>query len=115
MLPLTLLRTTQHQPMMVELKNGETFSGVLSSCDGFMNLHMKEVVCTSRDGERFWKVPECYIRGNNIKYLRIPDEVIDMVKEEKTDARDRAPARGRGRGRGRVTTGRGGGRANRGD
>lgn len=25
---------------------------------------------------------ECYIRGSTIKYLRIPDEVIDMVKEE---------------------------------
>lgn len=27
-------------------------------------------------------MPECYIRGSTIKYLRIPDEVIDMVKEE---------------------------------
>ena len=26
------------QPRMVELKNGETYSGVLASCDGFMNL-----------------------------------------------------------------------------
>lgn len=25
---------------------------------------------------------ECYIRGSTIKYLRIPDEVIDMVKED---------------------------------
>lgn len=29
-------------------------------------------------------MPECYIRGSTIKYLRIPDEVIDMVKEETT-------------------------------
>lgn len=27
-------------------------------------------------------MPECYIRGSTIKYLRIPDEVIDMVKED---------------------------------
>jgi hypothetical protein len=27
---------------------------------------------------------ECYVRGSTIKYLRIPDEVIDMVKEENT-------------------------------
>ena len=27
-------------------------------------------------------MPECYIRGSTIKYLRIPDEVVDMVKEE---------------------------------
>lgn len=25
---------------------------------------------------------ECYVRGSTIKYLRIPDEVIDMVKDE---------------------------------
>jgi hypothetical protein len=30
-----------------------------------------------QDGNKFWKIPECYIRGNNIKYLRVPDEVID--------------------------------------
>ena len=35
---------------------------------------MRDIVCTSRDGERFWKIPECYVRGNSIKYLRLPDE-----------------------------------------
>lgn len=27
-------------------------------------------------------MPECYVRGNTIKYLRVPDEVIDKVQEE---------------------------------
>ena len=49
---------------------------------GRMNLSLRDVVCTSRDGDKFWKIPECYIRGNNIKYLRVPDEVIDKVVEE---------------------------------
>lgn len=35
-----------------------------------------------QDGDKFWRMPECYIRGSTIKYLRIPDEVIDMVKED---------------------------------
>lgn len=26
-------------------------------------------------------MPECYIRGSSVKYLRIPDEVISMVIE----------------------------------
>jgi len=45
-------------------------------------------------------MPECYIRGSTIKYLRIPDEVIDMVKEESiSKGRGRgAPTRGRGKG-----------------
>lgn len=44
-----------------------------------------------QDGDKFWRMPECYIRGSTIKYLRIPDEIIDMVKEE-------VVAKGRGRG-----------------
>ena len=46
-------------------------------------------------------MPECYIRGSTIKYLRIPDEVIDMVKEETmSKGRGRGgPGRGRGKGR----------------
>ncbi|XP_054031291.1 U6 snRNA-associated Sm-like protein LSm4 isoform X2 [Dryobates pubescens] len=43
------------------------------------------------DGDKFWRMPECYIRGSTIKYLRIPDEIIDMVKEE-------VVSKGRGRG-----------------
>lgn len=36
----------------------------------------------SQDGDRFWRMPEAHVRGNTIKYLRVPDEVIDKVKEE---------------------------------
>ncbi|XP_023021618.1 U6 snRNA-associated Sm-like protein LSm4 [Leptinotarsa decemlineata] len=82
MLPLSLLRTAQNHPMLVELKNGETYNGHLVSCDNWMNINLREVICTSRDGDKFWRMPECYIRGSTIKYLRIPDEVIDMVKED---------------------------------
>lgn len=90
-LPLSLLKTAQNHPMLVELKNGETYNGHLVSCDNWMNINLREVICTSRDGDKFWRMPECYIRGSTIKYLRIPDEIIDMVKEE-------VVAKGRGRG-----------------
>ncbi|XP_055382053.1 uncharacterized protein LOC129612471 [Condylostylus longicornis] len=82
MLPLSLLKTAQSHPMLVELKNGETYNGHLVSCDTWMNINLRDVICTSKDGDRFWRMPECYIRGSTIKYLRIPDEVIDMVKED---------------------------------
>ena len=75
MLPLSLLRTAQNHPMLVELKNGETYNGHLVSCDNWMNINLREVICTSRDGDRFWRMSECYVRGSTIKYLRIPDEV----------------------------------------
>ncbi|XP_042393861.1 probable U6 snRNA-associated Sm-like protein LSm4 [Zingiber officinale] len=102
MLPLSLLKTAQGHPMLVELKNGETYNGHLVNCDTWMNIHLREVICTSKDGDRFWRMPECYIRGNTIKYLRVPDEVIDKVQEETTKSRTdrKPPGVGRGRGRG---------------
>ncbi|KAF0716426.1 Aste57867_2850 [Aphanomyces stellatus] len=108
--------------MLVELKNGDTYNGHLVNCDTWMNINLKEVICTSKDGDRFWKLPECYIRGNTIKYIRIPDEILDMVVEEDLTKKDRNSLRGRGRGgrggvgsrgeggRGRGEGGRGGGR-----
>ncbi|EPS71391.1 hypothetical protein M569_03371, partial [Genlisea aurea] len=113
MLPLSLLKTAQGHPMLVELKNGETYNGHLVNCDTWMNIHLREVICTSKDGDRFWRMPECYIRGNTIKYLRVPDEVIDKVQEETKSRTDRKPpgvGRGRGRGREDISKGRGVGR-----
>lgn len=52
-------------------------------------------------------MPECYIRGSTIKYLRIPDEVIDMVKEEVIQ-KSKGRGEGRGGGRGGPQRGRGG-------
>lgn len=82
MLPLSLLKAAVDHPMLIELKNGDTYNGRLVSCNVYMNICLKDVICTSKEGDRFWKLPECYIRGNCIKYLRIPDEIIDTVAEE---------------------------------
>lgn len=91
-------------PQLLELKNGETYNGHMVACDSWMNVHLREVICTSKasacnigdaivtslqshlraaptlkccvqDGDRFWRMPETYVRGNTIKYLRVPNEV----------------------------------------
>ncbi|RDA95251.1 hypothetical protein CP533_1881 [Ophiocordyceps camponoti-saundersi (nom. inval.)] len=110
--------------MLVELKNGETLNGHLVACDTWMNLTLREVVQTSPEGDKFLKLKEAYVKGNNIKYLRVPDEIMELVSEsQKTHqsgfrggrggqsrgdhggrggerARGRGGGRGRGRGRG---------------
>lgn len=58
--------------MLVELKNGETLNGHLISCDTWMNLTLKEVVQTSPDGDKFFRLPEVYVRGNNVCFLPLP-------------------------------------------
>ncbi len=105
MLPLTLLKGTENHPMLIELKNGDTYNGTLVSCNTFMNICLKDVIVTSRDGERFWKIPECYIRGNSIKYLRIPDEIIDVVSSDDNN-RNKQAFRGVRGGRGGRLGGR---------
>jgi U6 snRNA-associated Sm-like protein LSm4 len=82
MLPLSLLNAAQANPILVELKNGETYNGHLMNCDSWMNILLKEVIRTSASGTEFWRIPEIYIRGNTIKYLRIPDEIVDQVRVE---------------------------------
>jgi U6 snRNA-associated Sm-like protein LSm4 len=52
---------------LVELKNGETFNGHLVNCDNFMNITLREVYQTDPNGERFWKLKECYIRGSTVR------------------------------------------------
>lgn len=114
MRPISLLETAQKQHMLVELKNGETYNGVLVSCDNWMNINLRDAICTSRNGDRFWRITECYIQGQTIKYLRIPDDVIEMVAdyEAKKEAQRQERARARedssgGRGRGGGGRGRG--------
>ncbi|KAK3071448.1 RNA processing protein [Teratosphaeriaceae sp. CCFEE 6253] len=116
--------------MLVELKNGETLNGHLVNCDTYMNLTLKEVVQTSPDGDKFFRLPECYVRGNNfgaltpaqIKYLRVPDEIVDLVKDQQVAQQSQRGGRGgmghrgdHGGGRGdRGGRGRGGGGRGRG-
>ncbi|EEQ31280.1 small nuclear ribonucleoprotein [Microsporum canis CBS 113480] len=114
-LPLGLLNAAQGHPMLVELKNGETLNGHLVNCDNWMNLTLKEVVQTSPEGDRFFRLPEVYVRGNNIKYLRVPEEVVDLARDQQQSQQS---GRGRGGDRQHRDSGRGdrgrGGRGGRG-
>ncbi|ROT40737.1 Sm-like ribonucleo protein [Sodiomyces alkalinus F11] len=100
MLPLGLLNAAQGHPMLVELKNGETLNGHLVMCDTWMNLTLKEVVQTSPEGDKFVRIPEVYVKGNNIKYLRVPDEIIEIVKENQQNHQQGGFRGGRGGGGG---------------
>ncbi|KAI0132191.1 hypothetical protein BJ170DRAFT_612856 [Xylariales sp. AK1849] len=111
MLPLGLLNAAQGHPMLVELKNGETLNGHLVQCDTWMNLTLKEVIQTSAEADKFVRLPEVYVKGNNIKYLRVPDEIIDLVKDQQQG--QQGNFRG-GRGGSRGDHGRGGDRGGRG-
>ncbi|KAG7191773.1 RNA processing protein [Scheffersomyces spartinae] len=68
--------------ILIELKNGETLNGDLVNCDSWMNMTLSNVVQTSSLGNKFLQIPEIYVRGNHIKFMRIPDEIMDYAKEQ---------------------------------
>ncbi|KAG7345965.1 LSM domain containing protein [Nitzschia inconspicua] len=118
MLPLTLLNVSTGSPLLVELKGGDTYNGRLVSCDSWMNMNLRDVICTSKDGDRFWKLPSCYIRGSAVKYLRLPPELLEKAKvasaQEQQQHHQSYHPRGGGSGRGRDGGGRGRGGRGRG-
>lgn len=52
----------------------------------------------AQEGDKFWRMPEAYVRGNTIKYIRVPDETVERVAENELRREDKRP----------VTAGRGG-------
>lgn len=128
-LPVSLLQTAENNPVLVELKDGTTYNGKISphalgqltphkgtlvNTDSFMNVNLKDVTCTSKEGTQFWKLPECYVRGSTIKYFRMSEDLLDQVPVETHEFKPRIggnTTRGGGRGgeRGAPQRGRGGG------
>lgn len=74
-----MLTSVRGQEILVELKNGETVVGKLNDCDLWMNLTLSDVVFNFNKGEDFNKMEEIYIRGNHIKFLRMPDQVCQSA------------------------------------
>lgn len=74
--------------MLVELKSGETLNGHLVSCDTWMNLTLKEVIQTSPSGEKFWRLPEIYVRGSTVcLYYSVPTGSLTATDQIPTGAR----------------------------
>jgi U6 snRNA-associated Sm-like protein LSm4 len=68
---------------LIELKNGDSVKGILENIDNFMNLKLKDIIWTSFNGEKFWKVPEGFIRGNNINSIQLKEGFLEKIEEEK--------------------------------
>uniref|UniRef100_A0A7E4V437 U6 snRNA-associated Sm-like protein LSm4 n=1 Tax=Panagrellus redivivus TaxID=6233 RepID=A0A7E4V437_PANRE len=82
MLPLSLLKSAQNSALLIELKSGETYNGHMVSVDSFMNIHLRDAICTSKDGDQFHRVPEIFLRGGCVKVFRISPEAVVKLKED---------------------------------
>lgn len=81
-----MLTSVKGEQILIELKNGESVYGKLTNIDNWMNLTLSNVVHNYNDGDKFTKLEEIYIRGNHIKFLRLPNLVcISRTRNTKID------------------------------
>lgn len=103
-----------HETVTIELKNGSIAHGTIVGVDVSMNTHLKSVKMTPYRGATPVQLDQLSIRGNNIRYVILPDALaldtllLDDAPKAKAKKRESAaapPARGGARG-GRARGGR---------
>ena len=60
--------------IIIELKNGDKISGVLSKIDSFLNVKLTNCLYNQK------KLEEIFIRGNNICSFQFPENTLEEVK-----------------------------------
>lgn len=101
-----------HETVTIELKNGSVVHGTIAGVDVSMNTHLKSVKMIQFRGGAPIQLEQITIRGNNIRYIILPDALaldtllLDDAPKAKAKKRESAaPARGGARG-GRARGGR---------
>ena len=77
--PLHLLKVSENTQIMVEVKTGETYNGILKAVDKFMNIKLADAVLTSAKGDVFHSIKEAYIRGNTLKYFTLENTSLKKI------------------------------------
>ncbi|KAF2264828.1 small nuclear ribonucleoprotein Sm D3 [Lojkania enalia] len=117
-IPIKLLNEATGHIVTLEITSGEVYRGKLLEAEDNMNVQLKDITVTARDG-RVSHLEQVYIRGSHVRYFIVPDMLRygleSIVGTLCTDFFDRnAPmfrsrgTRGRGVGlaRGRATVNR---------
>ena len=68
--PTDFLKQVIGKPVIVKLNSGVTYRGVLACLDGFMNIAMEQTE-EYIDGQLKNRYGDCFIRGNNGKFVSI--------------------------------------------
>ncbi|CAG8443332.1 21943_t:CDS:2 [Rhizophagus irregularis] len=100
--PIKLLHEAQGHVVTLELNNGTVYRGKLSEAEDNMNVQLREITVTARDG-RVSQLDQVYIRGSHVRFFIVPDMLKNapMFKKIARGGRGRAGFRGVTRGRGR--------------
>ncbi|KAF2027473.1 Sm-like ribonucleo protein, partial [Setomelanomma holmii] len=96
-IPIKLLNEAAGHIITLEITSGEVYRGKLLEAEDNMNVQLKDITVTARDG-RVSHLEQVYIRGSHVRYFIVPD----MLRYGSlTDPRNAPMFRSRGtRGRG---------------
>ncbi|ORY29988.1 pre-mRNA splicing factor [Naematelia encephala] len=99
--PVKLLHESLGHIITVELKTGEMYRGKLMEAEDSLNIALREITVTARDG-RVSQLEQVYIRGSMIRFVIVPDllAAAPMFKRVGPNA---MRGRGIGAARGRAT------------
>ncbi|CAD6576890.1 MAG: small nuclear ribonucleoprotein Sm D3 [Tremellales sp. Tagirdzhanova-0007] len=70
--PVKLLHESLGHVITVELKTGEMYRGKLMEAEDSLNIALREITVTARDG-RVSQLEQVYIRGSMIRFIIVPD------------------------------------------
>ncbi|MHA1195317.1 MAG: LSM domain-containing protein [Promethearchaeota archaeon] len=69
--PLSILQNAQNSIILLRLKDGTEYRGLLKEIDAYMNMILEDAV-EIMDGSPVAKYNEIFIRGNNLLFIK-PD------------------------------------------
>ncbi|KAK0212564.1 small nuclear ribonucleoprotein Sm D3 [Desarmillaria ectypa] len=103
--PVKLLHESLGHIITVELKTGQLYRGKLAEAEDNLNISLKEITVTARDG-RVSQLDQVYIRGSMIRFFIVPD-MLQNAPMFKRVGPNAMRGRGIGTARGRATIMRG--------
>ena len=72
--PLTTLQKNTNKSVIVRLKNDVEYKGKIVNVDSYMNLIMSDAE-ELRDGKIVEKYGRIILRGNNVLFIKLEDEL----------------------------------------
>eukprot|EP00930_Biecheleria_cincta_P012810 TRINITY_DN11731_c0_g1_i1.p1 TRINITY_DN11731_c0_g1~~TRINITY_DN11731_c0_g1_i1.p1 ORF type:complete len:259 (+),score=45.37 TRINITY_DN11731_c0_g1_i1:110-778(+) len=71
----------------------------MAAVDNLMNIRLEEVTFSSHAENKFEKLKECTIRGNYVKFVRFPDDILDRLASRQDAAISSSGSGRKGRGK----------------
>ncbi|KAK3378265.1 hypothetical protein B0H63DRAFT_242558 [Podospora didyma] len=106
-IPIKLLNEAQGHIVTLEITSGQTYRGKLIEAEDNMNIQLKDITVTARDG-RVSHLEQVYIRGSHVRFFIVPDMLRNAPMFRSRNQRGRGV--GLARGRATVSRARAGGR-----